>query len=1238
MITGIIGIYTKTETSLVELDYAPPDPSDLFMFYDQTTKENKKVKYSTIQSDLSLGPSLSSINNLNIPPYSLLYTNAQNTFDYSSLSDFGRNLLASDLNLSGNEIIYSTSATTFNKTNITSFGRSLFQTSSVNSLKSLLGLTIGTNVQAYSTSLNSISNLNIPSDNVLYTSGLNTFSYSPITSYARSTILTATNVSDLANAVGGVVGPSSSTLHAIARYIDTSGSEIENSSCTISDAGEISCTTLSVGGNTIDSSIVSSLSNIDNSISTTNWNRLAALNQNLLTTSTPTFAQLNLDGNIGMSNNKITDLAIPTVSTDAANKAYVDSVGVGNVDYFGIINLVTTSALPSLTGGTNTLTGSSNGILTVDGVPCISGYVILVKNQVTDTQNGIYSMTTPGTLSQAFVLTRFPGYTNGTVLSNRTRFFVSEGTKIYTEWIMNAHTVGTSPTITQITSNTTISPGNGLELVSAQYNVKTPGGVGNIYINGSNQVDINGTLSIDKGGSNASSYTTNKLLYYDGTSFVSSSITEGSLPTLLGTETLENKTISNINNTVSADAIYYKSGGDIANKVIIDNSPSSTGQSLQIYSLSPNKARWITPTIDINSVTSKTSPNGGDYLIVYDTTSSANRKITRTNFLNGITPSLPLGSASNPYIVSAQGGNYTTIQDCIDFLNISPTEGATVLIYPGTYTFTSLVLPNNTTILGLNNVVIDGYFTISSGVNVYIQNITFDVTHQNVSINCQGGNVNCKDIKFIGSNLNSFPLLINNSTISILRDINVKCSCNSVLYIYGTSNADVDSVYLLEGNCTSLLSLGTTGIINANKIKCIGGTLVSLVFIGIPGYVYLNEIESINDYSTNGIYVNGNCLSLVARNINLKCSSADIYVHSSSGTYYIEGVYYTEDINSSVDVIRIKKNENGVGIRANSYFGGADESNKIFTYTPSSYTVQTTNFTAFSNLTTSILYIGNNSQIQAIEIICSTALNLGSGSILFQYWNGSSYSTLKSLCVKDNVVSNRFPLGKSYIRFNNVNDWTTNTINSITKFWVKITILSAITTSPVITSIKCLDNLMKIDDNGRILRFGANEEYTYKDCSLSNVSACTLSTFQLSSSLIGASNYLFNSISSYIIFKIPPIPYLDSSRDITVYLRCYTVYSSNEDTLNIQLLYIKPTNYTSNFNIVSSSMTTNTVSSTVSTLQANTNLIQTISFTLDYSEIQDPYPVYFKIIRDSGSTYNGNFGILDCYFKSFSFF
>ena len=108
----------------------------------------------------------------------------------------------------------------------------------------------------------------------------------------------------------------------------------------------------------------------------------------------------------------------PTNSTDAATKAYADTIAAG-INWHNSVETATAAALPNTptySNGTSgvgaTLTASANARLVMDGANVTTGDRVLVKNQADATQNGIYVVTAQGSVSVPYVLTRASDHDN----------------------------------------------------------------------------------------------------------------------------------------------------------------------------------------------------------------------------------------------------------------------------------------------------------------------------------------------------------------------------------------------------------------------------------------------------------------------------------------------------------------------------------------------------------------------------------------------------------------------------------------------------------------------------------------------------------------------------------------------------------------------------------------------------------------------------------------------------------
>src|SRR5210317_108368 len=88
-------------------------------------------------------------------------------------------------------------------------------------------------------------------------------------------------------------------------------------------------------------------------------------------------------GDIDVNSNKIVNVATPVNDTDAANKAYVDAARTG-LDVKASVKVATTANI--------TLSGTQ----TIDGVALSVGDRVLVKNQTTASENGIYVVASSG--------------------------------------------------------------------------------------------------------------------------------------------------------------------------------------------------------------------------------------------------------------------------------------------------------------------------------------------------------------------------------------------------------------------------------------------------------------------------------------------------------------------------------------------------------------------------------------------------------------------------------------------------------------------------------------------------------------------------------------------------------------------------------------------------------------------------------------------------------------------------
>ena len=183
-----------------------------------------------------------------------------------------------------------------------------------------------------------------------------------------------------------------------------------------------------------------------------------------------------------MNSQKITSLATPTSSTDAATKAYVDEIAQGLNIHAASYAATTANLNATYSNGTSglgaTLTNAgTQAAFATDGTTPGVNSRILVKNQTTESQNGIYTLTTVGDGSSNWVLTRATDFDSAVEISGGDFTFVDNGTTLAnTGWVHvdELTTVGTDSVVWQQFSGAgTFVAGTGLTLTGNSFSINT---------------------------------------------------------------------------------------------------------------------------------------------------------------------------------------------------------------------------------------------------------------------------------------------------------------------------------------------------------------------------------------------------------------------------------------------------------------------------------------------------------------------------------------------------------------------------------------------------------------------------------------------------------------------------------------------------------------------------------------------------------------------------------------------
>jgi hypothetical protein len=257
----------------------------------------------------------------------------------------------------------------------------------------------------------------------------------------------------------------------------------------VNGTAPIGCSTTT---NVVTVSITAATGSVAGSMSATDKTKLDA-STSANTVSTIVFRDTNGDFSArNITANQVTGLVSPVNPSDATTKSYVDAQSQG-LNVKGSARAGTTVALPANTLTGNVLTASANAVLTaIDGITLVVGERLLVKNEATGANNGIYVVTSVGAVGAPWVLTRTTDTGVSADVTPGMFVFVAEGTTLdSTGWVLVTDapiTLNTTAlTFEQFSGAGTYLAGNGLTLTGNSFAVT--GTASRISVSGSG-VDI----------------------------------------------------------------------------------------------------------------------------------------------------------------------------------------------------------------------------------------------------------------------------------------------------------------------------------------------------------------------------------------------------------------------------------------------------------------------------------------------------------------------------------------------------------------------------------------------------------------------------------------------------------------------------------------------------------------------------------------------------------------------------
>jgi len=526
--------------------------------------------------------------------------------------------------------------------------------------------------------------------------------------------------------------------------------------------------------------------------------------------------------NVAMTTGTITTL--PTANTDIVNKEYADSIASG-INFHQSCNLATTAALASCTynngasGVGATLTATANGALTVDSVLTVVNNRILVKNQVSGAQNGIYVVTQVGTAGTPFILTRATDYDtsgSGTNEIDQGDFvLILSGTSYAnTSWVQQTPlpiTVGTTAIVwVQFGAPLTYSAGTGLnESPSYTFNIANTGvSAGSYGIAASVP-----TIAINAQGQITSASNT-------AIAIAASQVTSG---------TFSNAFLTNSAVTVNGTSISLGASGTItaANPNALTIGTGLTGTSY-------TGAAAVTIALAASGVTAATYGSASQVPVFAVDTYGRLTSVTNTSIaiaagaVSGLAPSATTDTTNAANITSGTllaarlSGSYTGITG-VGTLTAGTWNGTAIGV---AYGGTGLTATPSNGQLAIGNGSGYSLATLTAGTNVSISNTSGGITIS--ATPSAGGTVTSVDVSggTTGLTTSGGPVTVS-GTITLAGTLVVANGGTGATtltgYVYGNGTSAMSASTTIPN--TAITGLGTMSTQSAGAVAITGGTI-----------------------------------------------------------------------------------------------------------------------------------------------------------------------------------------------------------------------------------------------------------------------------------------------------------------------------------------------------------------------------------------------------------------------------
>jgi hypothetical protein len=409
---------------------------------------------------------------------------------------------------------------------------------------------------------------------------------------------------------------------------------------------------------------------------------IAARDADLTTTTNTANAALPKAGGT-MTGNLVLN-ADPTASLQAATKQYVDTIAADGIHYHTPARVEAPANLPSTydngTSGVGaTLTNSGTQVaIVIDGVALSSADRVLIYQQTDPAHNGVYTVTTVGSVSTNWVLTRATdadsyGPSDPDALGQGDAFFISAGDtgagETYVMTTVGTITFGTTGIVfTQISATAIYSAGTGMALTGTVFSIGQDVGTGD------SPTFVNVTAGLTGNASTATALATGRTIgmtgdvvwtsaAFDGSGNVTGTATIQPNSVALGTDTTGNYVGAGAVSGIGLSGSLAAEGGTFT--VVSNATDVNTGATLVARDASGNfSAGIITAALSGNASTATALATGRTISLTGDVTGtsaafdgSGNVSIAATIAAD----SVALGTdTTGNYVASVANGSYLT--------------------------------------------------------------------------------------------------------------------------------------------------------------------------------------------------------------------------------------------------------------------------------------------------------------------------------------------------------------------------------------------------------------------------------------------------------------------------------------------------------------------------------------------------------------------------------------------------